>query len=137
MNLFMVRYTFIKLGSVLIWILIPILLVACQKETRIPKDMVAAWVTENLRYQGCYVLISPEWLTIGATDATMHDYYVKQVKSSKRGQQMKVVVKALDSKQTESTFSFIYESGNGNGILYFENQPDVVWQRSPYLSPFY
>lgn len=131
-----VKYASLKLGSALIWILILILLSACQKE-QIPNNMVAAWVTENQRYQGCYLLISQNWLTIGATDSSMHDYYILKVKTRKIDQQLEVSVTARDTEQLETTFSFVYKPEEDDGTLYFENQPNVIWKRNPYVSPFY
>ena len=129
------KYASLKLGSALIWILILILLAACQKG-RIPNSMVAAWVTENQRYQGCYLLISQNWLTIGAADVRMHDYYILRVKTRETDRQLEVSVEARDKEQLETTFDFVYKFEEGDGTLYFENQPNVIWKRSPYVSPF-
>ena len=135
MNRSNIRYAIsMKLGSGLLLLLV--LLSACQREY-IPKGMVAAWVTENKRYLGCYLLISPDEIILGATDATMHDYDVRKVKSRKRGDQLDVAITAIDDQQMEVTFSLIFQPDKDDGILYFENQPDVVWQRSDYLFPFY
>lgn len=118
------------------WIALPILLSACQK-SRVPDEMVAAWVTENQRYKGCYLLISPEHVTVGASDASMHDYAIRKVKTTKENRQLEVKIIAVDDQLMESTFSFIYQMDRDDGVLHFENQPHVVWQRSPCVSPFY
>lgn len=60
-----------------------------------------------------------------------------KVKTTKEHHRLKVQITAVGDQQVESTFAFIYQPDKGGGLLHFENQPHVVWRRSPYVSPFY
>ena len=130
------RKHFKKVRWGLAFMLAPILLSACQ-EGQIPKEIISTWVTDHQRYQGCYMLISQDEVTLGVSDATMHSYFIQKVKTKQSDRQMEVTIELIDDQQIESALYLVYLSNKNKGSLYFKNQPDVIWQRSPFFSPFY
>jgi hypothetical protein len=112
-----------------------LLATACQ-ERRLPRDMVDTWVTDTPRYKGCYLLIFPEEVVFGAADANTHTHTIHRVKTRRQGGRIHFTIETIDDQQADTLLELVYLPSEKNGRLHFKHQPDVLWQRNPYLTPY-
>lgn len=111
------------------------ILLGCRSE-KIPEAMIDAWVTDDPRYRGCYLLVLPGELVMGALDHTHRSYSIQKVKARFEDPSWEVAAWSADEEQTEYLFEYTF-TPTGNGTLRLKNNADVIWYRSASAFPIF
>lgn len=111
------------------WIIALLILVlsACQGQS-IPDPLIDTWVTDNPKYEGCFLKITPVHIIFGDPEKNSDECYIKRVSTTKKDQIATVTIDYVNTHKTSFSVELLYSSEDG-GYLSFKNQPGVVWKR--------
>lgn len=111
------------------WIIALLILVlsACQGQS-IPDPLIDTWVTDNPKYEDCFLKITPVHIIFGDPEKNSKEYDITKVSTSKNDQTVMVTIEYVNTEKASFSVDLLYSSEDG-GYLSFKNQPGVVWKR--------
>lgn len=93
-----------------------------------PGYMMGTWVTEDHRYAGRSLRITPDTISFAASKDNEVVGSIRKVRVSQQRTFQIVKISYVDKENTPSTMEIVY-SGERGGSLWLKNQPKVVWNR--------
>lgn len=107
--------------------LLIIVLSACQGQS-IPDSLVGTWVSDNPKYESCFLKITPLHIVFGDPEMNSEECEIKKVATEKKDQIVMVTINYVNTKKEPLSVDLLYSSKDG-GYLSLKNQPGVIWKR--------
>lgn len=108
-------------------ILLIIALTACQGQS-IPDALIGTWVSDNPKYEHCFLKITPLRIIFGDPNMNSKEYDIKKVTTATKNQVVRVTINYVNTQKDPLSVDLLYSSEGSNGYILFKNQPDVIWK---------
>ena len=94
-----------------------------------PKELLGRWVTDNPKYQGCYMKIDENAIVFNASDSNLYVSTIKKVETDiEFGRKVHHII-YTDKEDIEYLLSVIVLKGSKTGRLQFYNQRYLEWNK--------
>jgi hypothetical protein len=103
-------------------------------ERRVPEVLQGHWITDDPRYENCFLQIGEDYIDIGTIAGQGVFGVVTAIKTDTHEDYINYVITYQDFLGLESILSFRYEPSS-EGILRFANQQNMSWRRTSTLTP--
>ena len=103
-----------------------LMLSACQGR-HIPGQLISRWVTDNTRYEACYLDISDNYIVYGNQENGVQAFVINKILLAHWYHEGRLTIEYEDLQGTTYTREVVYSEKNG-GRLWFKNQPGVIWR---------
>jgi hypothetical protein len=98
------------------------------KTTDMPQALIGIWATDSPRYEGRFIKLDNNLLTMDLGEFGTTIYPIKELKRRVDGNQEYFVLVYGQNNEPEQILHFDYNSAEG-GTIKIRNQKDVVWTR--------
>jgi hypothetical protein len=99
----------------------------------IPDDLIGMWVSDDERYENCFMKISSDSIVFGQAGNQTDTYSIIKVGVVNKSERQVLKIKSVSSDKIVITHELLFSPKNG-GQLQFKNRPSVLWYRQLRLS---
>ena len=118
-----------RINGIITCFLISLLLVftGCQGGS-IPDKLIGTWVSDDERYENCFMKISSDSIVFGQAGNQTDTYSIIKVGVVNKSEMQELKIKCVSSDKVVITNELLFSPKNG-GQVQFKNKPDVLWYR--------
>jgi len=112
-------------------VLIVVFIVNCGKTPTVPDGLIGVWKTASPKYAGTFFELTRTSIRFGTKEETVNTFAITNIKKAKKKAEEEwtlytIYYVAQEGMEYEFPIYFLPE---GNGIIRFKNQMDIVWTR--------
>jgi hypothetical protein len=103
-------------------------------QSYLPIDLMGVWITDDERYQQCYMKIDENSIVFGNKQGPIESGIVQKITLSQKDSAQIFNVQYENQNGIVFTLNIVFCNKSG-GTMWFQHQPQVVWRRqSPSMS---
>jgi hypothetical protein len=99
------------------------------EEEEFPTELLGRWVTNNPKYEGCYMIIETDTIVFHATDNNLYVSAIEKIESATEFGRKVYHITYSDKENIEYLLSVVVLKGSKIGRLQFYNQRYIEWNK--------